>query len=1150
MQGHFRRTVIFAVSAVVWFATPTAHSEVEAQTNMAKGIGEHITVPAMEPTDQEIIRRRRITLEQIKGLHERFSLSNREIERVPESTLQIMLWQLGHPQVDLHAAAIEFRLLKLRDENGQIPTNAWLKAARQRAQIISGVRLGAAANNLFPVVQKSGGSRSFITPDVAGIQSSGWTWLGPGNIGGRVRSILVHPATNGILWAGGVDGGVWKTTNNAAGWFPLDDFMANLAISCLAMDPTNPNIIYAGTGEGVYNSDSVQGAGIFKTADGGATWTQLSSTSTSSFFYVNRLAICPTNSLILLAATQSGLFRSVDGGTNWTSVSTTETLDLMYHPTNGAQCVASGWNGNAFYSMDGGVTWSAATGLPAVAGFAAGRVELAYARSNPDMVFASVDNNSGEIYVSTDGGHSYSLVNTGNNYLGNQGWYGNCIWIDPTSANTLIVGGIDLWRSSDGGTTLTKISDWTLAPSSAHADQHAIVSAAGFDGVNNTTVFFGNDGGIYCATNVYTVTTSSGWTDLNKNLGITQFYGAAGNATSGTIVAGAQDNGTVSYTTGGGVEGWTTMFGGDGGFCASDPTDPNYFYGEYVFLQVYRSTDGGASANYIDSGLSDANDSSLNFISPFILDPNNPNTMLAGGLSLWVSTNVKAATPAWTAIKASIGQPISAIAVAPGNSDIIWVGYNDGSVYFTTNGTSASPAWFQANLGTPNLPQRYCTRVTIDPNNSSIVYATFGGFSSGNVWRTTDSGTTWANIAGGLPSAPVNSLVIKPSDSASLYVGTEVGIFASADGGTTWSASNDGPANVDVDELFWMGDTLVAATHGRGCYSIVIPSDTLFITPASGFSSSGRSGGPFSPTTQNLTLTNVGASTLQWSLVNPSSWLNVSPSSGTLAASASSTVTASLNATAYSLPVGSYSASVLFSNQTTHATQTRAFTLTVQSPELIQNGGFETGDFTGWTVVNNDGYTYVDTGSQMIPPHSGSYLALLGQASSDGLCTISQTLTTSPGQPYLLSLWFDSTSLNGGIPNEFSVSWNGNVLFDQANIGSTGWTNLQFIVTATNSSTVLQFGEYNDAWYFGLDDISVLPIPPTVFQAMPVTNNQFQFSWNAMTGLVYQVQYKTNLLSTNWLNLGGPVTASSTTLTTTNAIGPDRQRFYRTMLFP
>lgn len=1149
--------MIFAALVAVWFAMPLANREAEAQTNFANGRGRPVAGQAREPADQELIRQRRITADQIKGLRTRFSLSNGEISRLRESTLKTMLWQVAHPNVDLHAAAVRFRLLKLRNEHGQIPTNAWLEAAQERDQIISRSK-PAVVNFLFPAVQKpGGGSGSSVTPHVAGIQSSGWTWLGPGNIGGRVRSILIHPTTNNIMWAGGVDGGVWETTNSGARWFPLDDFMADLAVSCMVMDPTNPNVIYTGTGEGMYNFDAVQGAGIFKTTDGGVTWTQLASTANSSFFYVNRLAVCPTNHLILLAATRDGIYRTINGGTNWSQVSSTETLDLQFNPTNG-QCLASGWNGNAFYSADAGVTWSAATGLPSPSGFIAGRVELAYAPSSPLTVYASEDNNSGEIYKSTDGGQIYSLVNTGNNYLGGQGWYDNCIWVDPTNPNLLVAGGLDVWRSTDGGNTLTDIGGYS---GSIHPDNHAIVSIPSYNGGNIRAVFIGNDGGIFEATNIATASSSSGWIDLNNNLGITQFYGAAGNATSGTIVAGAQDNGSDRYTTAGGTNGWNIMFGGDGGFCASDPTDPNYFYGEYTYLQIYRSTDGGASANYIDSGVGDAggaedfdpgetNDSSANFIAPFILDPNNPNTLLAGGLSLWVSTDAKDSTPVWTAIKASTGTPLSAIAVAAGNSDIIWVGDNDGSIYFTTNGTSGSPIWFQANLGTPNLPARYCSRIAIDPHNSSTVYVTFGGFSSGNIWRTTNYGTNWTDISAGLPAAPINSVVIKPSDSSSLYVGTEVGVFASADGGATWSTSNDGPANVAVDELFWMGDTLVAATHGRGCFSILVPSDTLFVIPGTGFNSSGIAGISFSPTAETLTLTNVGASSLQWSLVNTSAWLSVSPANGTLAVGASSTVTASLNATAYTLAAGSYSASVLFSNHTTQVTQTRTFTVTAQPPERVQNGGFETGDFTGWTVVNDDGFTYVDDGSQQIPPHSGSCLAVLGQSSSDGLCTLSQTLATSPGQAYLLSLWLDSTSINGGIPNQFSISWNGNTLFDQANIGPTGWTNLQFIVSATNSSTVLQFGESNDAWYFGLDDVSVLPIPPTVFQAGPKMGNTFQFSWNALTGLVYQVQYKTNLLSTNWLNLGSPIVATNSTVIMTNAITPDRQRFYRTVISP
>ena len=311
---------------------------------------------------------------------------------------------------------------------------------------------------------------------------------------------------------------------------------------------------------------------------------------------------------------------------------------------------------------------------------------------------------------------------------------------------------------------------------------------------------------------------------MNNNLGITQFYGAAGNASSGVIVGGTQDNGTLRYT--GDTEKWDEVFGGDGGWSAADPTDPDYFYGEYVYLQIHRSTNGGASANYIYSGISDAG-GCANFIAPFILDPNDPNRMLAGGCSLWRSNNVKAAVPSWTSIKPSfVGstweKSIGAVAAAEGNSDIIWVGHNNGRVYKTTNGSNASPSWTQMDLNTPNLPNRMVLRITIDPRDHDIVYVTFAGFSADNIWRTADGGATWSDITGsgatGLPDVPVRSLVIDPDYAEYLYVGTEVGIFASEDSGATWALPQDGPANVSVDELFWMDTKLVAATHGRGLY--------------------------------------------------------------------------------------------------------------------------------------------------------------------------------------------------------------------------------------------------------------------------------------------------------------------------------------------
>jgi len=329
--------------------------------------------------------------------------------------------------------------------------------------------------------------------------------------------------------------------------------------------------------------------------------------------------------------------------------------------------------------------------------------------------------------------------------------------------------------------------------------------------------------------------------------------------------------------------------------------------------------------------------------------------------------------------------------------------------------------------------------------------------------------------------------------------------------------------------------------------ALAIP-DALGILPGTGFTSTGTAGGPFSVTTQNFSLTNSGGTSFSWLLIGVPSWLNASSSGGTLTAGGSASVTVSLNSTANSLTPGAYAASLWFSNQTTHVAQTRQFTLTVQPSERVQNGGFETGNFSFWTLTGTDPYSFVDDGSATtLAPHSGSFLAALG-APGPSLAYLSQTVSTSPGQAYLLSLWLFNSSINGGIPNEFSVTWNGNLLFDEANIGSIGWTNLKFIVTATGSNTALQLGQYNAAWYFGVDDVSVAPLPPTVLQTLTKTNNTFLVNWAALTGLVYQVQYKTNLLSTNWINLGSPITATSYTLTVTNSIGPDRQRFYRTVV--
>ncbi|WP_423223879.1 hypothetical protein [Candidatus Amarolinea aalborgensis] len=741
----------------------------------------------------------------------------------------------------------QYRFDQMKDASGAIPDGAQMKALAQRATMER---------------QRANGLR----PYVVGIDNLSWTNSGPGNVGGRIRAIL--PISAATVFVGGVSGGIWKTTNccsTSTTWTPLNDFLANLAVSSLILDPTDANVMYAGTGEGFFNVDAVRGAGVFKSTDGGATWNQLASTNNSSWYFVNRLAISP-NGATLLAATNTGIYRSTDGGSTWTRVeSSSYYKDVKFDPTDSTKAIASRANFQVRYSTDGGVTWLVATGV-ASGTSALDRVELAYAPSNPSIVYASAGP-AAVVYKSTDGGHTYALVNADAGYqasASSQYWYDNTLWVDPTDPNHVVGGGLDLYQSTDGGTTFTKISDWTRGwpddPPSPHADHHALVSIPG----SSTALLNGNDGGLMYTSNILTAGNNppgynNGWVYLNNNLGITQFYGVSGNG-NGVLYGGAQDNG-VARGTPGAPNAWTYAFGGDGGKAVADPTNPNYLYSEYTNAQVHRSSNGGSSADFIYGTyyngsawvcraapyrIDDACNGAANFIAPILLDPNNANRLLVGGLSLWVTNDARTpyvynsptGGPQWTAIKASIGSNIVSIAVAPSNSNVIWVGYANSRIDMTTDG-GATWTRVDTNIGA-NKPGTQVGAIAIDRNNSNIVYVGFTGFGANRAWRTADGGTTWTNITSNLPQAPIYAFAINPSNAAWLYVGTEIGIFASVDTGATWNvpagaANGDGPANVATFDLQWMGGgnstgstILIAGTHGRGAWTVdVSPSSNV-----------------------------------------------------------------------------------------------------------------------------------------------------------------------------------------------------------------------------------------------------------------------------------------------------------------------------------
>jgi subtilase family serine protease len=321
----------------------------------------------------------------------------------------------------------------------------------------------------------------------------------------------------------------------------------------------------------------------------------------------------------------------------------------------------------------------------------------------------------------------------------------------------------------------------------------------------------------------------------------------------------------------------------------------------------------------------------------------------------------------------------------------------------------------------------------------------------------------------------------------------------------------------------------------------------LSVSPTNGFNASGPAGGPFNVTSQNYSLTNLSGSSLIWGVLNAPSWLNVSPSGDALAGGTSTTMTVSLSAAAASLGTGVYAANLPVTNAAGLAASL-SFTINV-SQSTVDNGGFESGNFSGWSLNASSKYDFVTTSSGLV--HSGSNGAALGQTGSLGY--LYQTLATSPGQNYLLSLWLDNPNNPAGAsPNQFQVQWNGTTLFNQTNLPFMAWTNLQFVVTATGTSTVLKFGFQDNPYYLGLDDISVLPVSAPVFNAAPATSpaTTFNFTWTTVAGLSYQVQYKTNLQQASWINLGGPVIATTDTLSMsdTNAISLSPSRFYRVVI--
>jgi photosystem II stability/assembly factor-like uncharacterized protein len=729
-----------------------------------------------------------------------------------------------------------------------------------------------------------------------------WTSIGPqpsdsgatvfGLTSGRIGAIAVDPTNPDIVYLGGAQGGVWKTTDGGVNWTPLTDDQPSLAIGALAIDPTSCSpapcrIIYAGTGEQTFSSSSYYGAGILKSTDAGATWTHLPGPFLGPFSAgfspgggarISSLAVNRQNPNVILAGVlifisadggaSSGIYRSTDGGVSWTLVrSGAAGTEVFFDPANpmiayaalGTPCLASASGtctdfdaDNGIYrSMNMGATWTKIAG-PGVTGTGmgfpttnVGRIELAIAPSNSNTFYASVadasvsSNNLLGVFRTIDGGGNWTQLTSAPNFCTPQCWYDQVIRVHPNNANVVYAGGSAtssfLTRSTDGGSSWTSfIRDSTGA--FVHVDQHAM--AFGFNGPTAVRLYIGNDGGVW-STDVSNPTGTINWINLNNSLSLTQHYPALSfhPANENIAIVGSQDNDTHLYS---GQLRWRQIGPGcDGAWTVIDPAIPSTWFITCQFVNVFRSLQDGAPGTFTiaDDDIFNSGDR-VAFIPPFVVDPTLTNRLYFGTFRVWQTVN---RGDSWQPISPDLtgggSGTIRAIAPAPNNPSRVFVGSSTGLIHRTyLAGTGTDIPW--DNVTRPELPQRVVTQLAVNPRNPSDVIATFSGFGTcsgcdgkGHVFRSTNDALTWQDISGlgpgRLPDTPVNDIVIDPNDPTgnTLYIGTDVGVFFTTDGGVNWSTLVDGLPRVAVFslKLRQASRTLRASTHGRGTWDLELP---------------------------------------------------------------------------------------------------------------------------------------------------------------------------------------------------------------------------------------------------------------------------------------------------------------------------------------
>lgn len=656
-----------------------------------------------------------------------------------------------------------------------------------------------------------------------------WTFLGPRSTAGRIKSIVCDPSRSNVVYIGAASGGVWKSTDGGLSWTPIMDDANAIAMGSLCIAPDDPNTIYAGTGEQVVGANIYLGGGLLRSTDEGASWSVVGLTSVGSFSRVIIPALTPSTIIAAGMNEQAGVWKSNDRGITWQRMLEGQIYDLTVDAMDPNTMFVAVRDTGIMATFDGGITWQKRmNGLLGTVG----RASVQQAATDPNVLYTLMEMNSlALIAKSTDKGLSWRIQYQdpqGCFFSGtcvpdaSQGFYDNCLAIDPRNADHVIVGGIDLFMTTDGGSTWINTTDGYRDGNGndhPHVDQHCIA----FDPLDPAVVYAGNDGGM-----MRSADGGVSWQLINNGLSVSQFYAFdVDRETRGRLFGGTQDNGTLG--TNGDVE-WDSLNGGDGMTTLLDPTNSNVLFGSGPDGDLFRVQIAQQSVTRITAGINLNEESE--WVAPIAIHPSIPSLLLTGRERVYRSDDNG---DSWQPVSQNFSNTVSSIAISPADDELFWAAGSYGDVMRSTDFGQSWVSVHKAPLSLLFVSDIACAR-----NDRKVTWITYASYGTPQVWKTTDLGESWWPVWNAMPNVPVNSIVIHPDDDNVVFVGTDIGVFATYDGGISWTPFGVGLPRSPVIDL--KADAsfsyLRAATHGRSVWEAPLitqmPTDPMIVHPSGG----------------------------------------------------------------------------------------------------------------------------------------------------------------------------------------------------------------------------------------------------------------------------------------------------------------------------